>query len=132
MAIERYDPLGEPAGYDAASCDYGMGYRCSASNAHYTCAWSPLAVFAVIFAGIFMIAAASAIGRRRYRAGIPLGGTNSAVISAACHVDEKTEGDHLELLELKWGVVSSPDAEVGHCALSSGQASFPQAGHVYM
>jgi hypothetical protein len=53
--------------------------------------------------GVLMIAGSIGMGRRKYQPGMPLGGTNSAVIAAACHVAGKKE--NTECKKVKWGVV---------------------------
>ena len=97
---------------------------------HYTCGWSPLAVLLVICGGVLMIAGAIGMGRRKYQPGMPLRGTNSAVIAAACHVVGVDE--NIERKKLKWGVVGKYDIDgTGHCAFSSGEPDFPQEGVAY-
>ena len=97
---------------------------------HYTCGWSPLAVLLVICGGVLMIAGAIGMGRRKYQPGMPLGGTNSAVIAAACHV--AGEEENIECKKVKWGVVGEYDTDgTGHCAFSSGEPAFPQEGVAY-
>ena len=108
IAVERYDPQG----------------NLTAEGEYYACGWSPLAVLLVICGGVLMIAGAIGMGRRKYQPGIPLGGTNSAVIAAACHVAGGEE--NIECKKVKWGVVS-----MGHCAFSSGEPAFPQEGVAY-
>jgi len=128
VAIEVYNPMGEPAGSDVADCIlYGYKPGCLESPTRYTCSWSPIAVLAVIGAGLLMMAVASIMGTRRYKPGMPLGGNSSAVISAACHVAETDKPEKVEQLKLKWGVVSSESAELLHCAPSIGERTFLQA-----
>jgi hypothetical protein len=91
---------------------------------HYACGWSPLAILLVICGGVLMIAGAIGMGGRKYKPGMPLGGTNSAVIAAACHM--AGEEENIECKKVKWGVVS-----MGHCAFSSGEPAFPQEGVAY-
>ena len=96
----------------------------------YNCGWSPLAVLLVICGGVLMIAGAIGMGRRKYQPGMPLRGTNTAVIAAACHVAGGEE--NIERKKLKWGVVGKYDNDgTGHCAFSSGEPDFPQEGVAY-
>jgi hypothetical protein len=121
IAVERYDPLGNPMPADYSGVIEGE---------HYTCGWSPLAVLLVICGGVLMIAGAIVMGRRKYQPGMPLRGTNSAVVAAACHVAGGEE--NIERKKLIWGVVSKYDADgTGHCAFSSGEPDFPQEGVAY-
>ena len=102
----------------------------SIEGEHYSCGWSPLAVLLVICGGVLMIAGAIGMGQKKYQPGMPLRGTNSAVIAAACHVVGGEE--NIERKKLKWGVVGKYDNHgTGHCAFSSGEPDFPQEGVAY-
>jgi hypothetical protein len=77
-----------------------------------------------------MIAGVIGMGQRKYQPGMPLKGTNSAVVAAACYVAEGEE--NIERKKIKWGVVCKHDTDgTGHCAFSSGEPAFPQDGVVY-
>lgn len=73
-----------------------------------------------------------------YPKGLAVGGTNSAVISAACHLryenepKDKTE-EHITVKPLMWGVTIPGDQtdRIGHCSFSSGEVEPPQAGCLY-
>lgn len=69
----------------------------------------------------------------RYPIGLPIGGTNSAVISAACHGEERERraGDIADR-PVKWGVTrpGSRDA-VGHCCFSGEEVGKPEVGSLY-
>jgi len=130
LAVERYDMTGVPVSYDGADCET-YGFRCGHDNAHYTCAWSPLAVFLTIFAGMILIGFVFITGRRRYAAGVPLGSTNSAVLSAACHSGERSDREEIGSLRLRWGVVGPEGGEASHCALTSRECTFPEDGKLY-
>jgi len=85
--------------------------------------WGSALVAAIIAVGFF----------RRYPIGLPIGGTNSAIISAACHVqpEQKEKGDAFDR-PLKWGVTSLGSEEiVGHCSFSSDEVDLPQVGYLY-
>lgn len=71
--------------------------------------------------------------------GMPIGGTNSAIISAACHVrstsneqDKSTAEDDIVCRPLKWGVTKegSPDT-AGHCSFSDREVTEPTVGFLY-
>jgi hypothetical protein len=87
---------------------------------------SALVVFCLLVAGICT-----------YPKGLPVGGTNSAVISATCHVkygmDEagKSEVD-IANQQLKWGVtIPGSRNVVGHCCFSSSEVEGPKKGYLY-
>ena len=69
-----------------------------------------------------------------YPKGLPLGGTNSAVISAACHMRYEEEYIDEDVTEkpLKWGVtIQGGMDKIGHCCFSSGDVEFPRVGYLY-
>ncbi|KAF9634200.1 hypothetical protein BFW01_g5095 [Lasiodiplodia theobromae] len=70
-------------------------------------------------------------GKSYNKPGIPHGGFNSAVLSAACHPPVGETDVHLK--PVQWGVVSRPgeEAGVGHCAFSSEEVSLPVEGKKY-
>ena len=78
-----------------------------------------------------MLIAAIILGYRRHKPGIPLAGSNSAVISAACHahIDDKDAAAY----PVKWGVVpvSRTDDGVGHCSFSSLHTTKPELEAYY-
>jgi hypothetical protein len=69
-------------------------------------------------------------GFRRYDSRIPIVGSCSAAISAACHRPADDEDAALEAV--KWGVVEREDTGgVGHCCLSSFEVREPVEGARY-
>ena len=85
-----------------------------------------LVVFILLVAGICT-----------YPKGLPAGGTNSAVISAACHVRYGNEARGKMDMDvagepLMWGVTVPGSREVvGHCSFSSGEVERPKVGFLY-
>ena len=114
VTVLRYDILGQPLGDDLEfQLELGSSSQI-AETTHYSCGWSPIAVLCVIIGGLVMICTALFVGRRFHlQPGMPLGGTCSAVIAAACFVDdtEIEDGDPLETRALKWGVIRAGAAE---------------------
>jgi hypothetical protein len=99
-----------------------------------TCGYSPIAMLAVIIVGFFMVVAAVGFGYIPYKTGMPLAGSSSLAISAACHPEENlgTGEDALSRQKLQWGVVSTGLDGVGHCAFSSKEVGPLQDGRVYI
>lgn len=92
------------------------------------CGWSPLGVLCVLVVVVLMWGFLILAERRRLRfGGIPVAGSCSAAISAACHPDSD-EGKVWEKA-LRWGVVDS--SAVGHCSFSSEPVSVPVRGRLY-
>ena len=123
VMIDRFNPLGLPI-----SITRGR----EITTQFLTCGYSPAAIFLVIVATAVMVSFQIGMGFRRYKGPIPLAGSNSGVISAACHSDDKLLGREVILLPLKWGVTSNLiDGEVRHCAFSCEEVHEPEAGTLY-
>ena len=114
--------------------------------------YSGSAIMVTLAVGLFTIVAGILMGCRRYRGGMPLVGSCSAAISAACH---QSEVDAAEL-SLMWGVVEGEGAIVRedgkiraregedgqeqgqgggqvvlHCCFSNLPVSRPEEGRMY-
>ncbi|KAH7088113.1 hypothetical protein FB567DRAFT_591531 [Paraphoma chrysanthemicola] len=101
-------------------------------------AFSDAALIASIAWGAFLVIACVLVaGVCTYSKGLPIGGTNSAVISAACHVPsgdgmEGRPDDNISEIPLQWGVTIEGTAEkVGHCCFSDQQVKEPEEGCLY-
>lgn len=94
-----------------------------------SCGWSPLGVLCVVAVIFLMFASLQIVGRRRLRCGvIPVAGSCSAAISAACH-PVKAEAWTKPVC---WGVVvPAADDVLGHCSFSSGPVGDPVLGLYY-
>lgn len=58
------------------------------------------------------------LGYNKYEGQMPMAGTNSRAISAACHVlPRDVEAGHLQ--PLRWGVVHIGEDGVGHCSFTT-------------
>lgn len=90
--------------------------------------FSPIAIYFSVALGCLMLLAAYVNGMRRYSGGIPLAGSCSAAISAACHPGQQGVSDSRS--PLQWGVVKI-DGNVAHCAFSSEPVSQPLPGGWY-
>jgi len=74
------------------------------------------------------------VGGKKYPLGMPLAGSCSAAIAAACHPPEEDVDASYE--PLMWGAVqmkpsSTIESGVGHCSLSSLPVNQPIIGHLY-
>lgn len=124
VAFDVYDALGQTGemyiGYDYGSMDKSCGY-------------SPIAMTAVVILGVLMVVAVVAIGYTPYKRRMPLAGSCSLAISAACHSEQKTEPGDKPLSEkkLQWGVVSTSADGIGHCAFSSKDVGSLIKGRIY-
>jgi hypothetical protein len=94
--------------------------------------YSPLAIICALAASLLPLGLLIALSHRKLYPGLPMAGSCSALISAACHPPPE-EGD-AGLLPVQWGVVKStinPETGVGHCSISSGEVSAPVEGQLY-
>jgi hypothetical protein len=94
---------------------------------------------AIIFSlaiALLMVTALVGIGRRRFASAMPVAGSCSMAIAAACHgVPGKARSEESAWEErLMWGVMEATEEHegVGHCGFSSLQMGRPQPGHIYM
>ena len=93
-----------------------------------TIGYSCIAIITVILFGAIMILLEVLNGFRVHR-GMPLAGSCSAAISAACHRPE--EDVDAATKPVMWGVVSSENG-VGHCCFTSFEVSRPVPGEHYL
>jgi hypothetical protein len=98
-----------------------------------TCGYSPIAMLAVVLLAIFMVATVLGFGYVPYKSGMPLAGSCSLAISAACHPDEDSKSETTNMSEeaLQWGVVGTNADGIGHCAFSSKEVGPLVEGRVY-
>ncbi|KAF1817289.1 hypothetical protein P152DRAFT_463494 [Eremomyces bilateralis CBS 781.70] len=107
-----------------------------------TCGYSPLAISLSIIAGGLLIFVALYVGSRRMPAtGMPVAGSCSLAIAAACHMarrdatgDVKGDddlGSSTAIEPVQWEVVSDNIERVGHCAFLAEPVSTPLQGGLY-
>lgn len=126
VSIDRYDWKGEQVVRSIPQSD-GSDV---VSKEFLTCGYSPLAILCVIMLGVGLLIAFLLVGLRRFAPGIPLAGSCSAAISAACHADAADDALTMGRARLMWGVTGW-NGEVGHCAFSAGEVESPQEGALY-
>jgi hypothetical protein len=97
-----------------------------------TCGFSPIAMICVMVAGGCIITFALALGFRKFPPEMPIAGSCSMAISAACH-SAPGEGVIASTEALQWGVVPwMLSAEgAGHCCFSRDRVGLPIPGHMY-
>ena len=87
-----------------------------------TVGYSPMGMITVVLLGSLLLLFLNLIGFRRYQGGLPLAGTCSAAISAACHRPE--DDFHAARKPVMWGAVDCDD-DVGHCCFTSQEITDP-------
>lgn len=104
-------------------------------NSAVTCAYSIMPVIFSITLGCTMLIVLFVLALvRRLPGDMPLIGSNSAVISAACHGVESDE--NAAVRPLMWGVTNEGEGEgegegAGHCSFSSAAVGIPAQGRRY-
>ncbi|KAJ5859232.1 hypothetical protein N7534_004509 [Penicillium rubens] len=116
---------------------YGIGLTREPADDTTTCGYSPAVILSTLSVGVAMLVCLVLMSFKRLKSGMPVAGSCSLAIAAACHPSlsgldtmEETAGIDATL-PLKWGVEMPECDGVGHCALSSGQVEFPLDGSVY-
>lgn len=96
-----------------------------------SCGFSPIAMIITIGLGSGIVLATFLIGRRRYTGGIPLVGSCSAAISAACHRPDWDQ--NAALCAVRYGVIPGIGGHggVGHCSFTSGEVEAPLKDTLY-
>ena len=97
-------------------------------NSISTCGYSNIAIITVILVGSIALVFGNANGFRKYSGSMPLVGSNSAAISAACHAPN---GDiNASVSPIMWGAVET-GGEVGHCCFTSFDVIPLESGKLY-
>ncbi|OGM45657.1 hypothetical protein ABOM_005450 [Aspergillus bombycis] len=109
-----------------------------------TCGYSPPAMVSAIVVGVVMMAWLVGFSFRRLESGMPVAGSCSLAIAAACHptlslkgsayVEEEEEEEGklgAEQMRVQWGVTSVDADGEGHCSFSSGEVGVPEDGKIY-
>lgn len=95
-----------------------------------TCGYTPRAILILVCIGITMMVFAILVGRTQFKNNMPLAGSCSAVISAACHPAPGEVGAEAAIRKLKWGHIHGYldnrfSWPVGHLAFSSNEVHPP-------
>lgn len=95
-----------------------------------TCAWSPVGVLATIAVGTLLVAAILFVSSFRLASPMPVVGSNSLAIAAACQVEQKTS-HRLSRRRVQWGVIRSEMDNSAHCGFSDSIEGMPVPGMEY-
>lgn len=87
----------------------------------FSCGYSPMAIILAISVGGLMILAILCLGMRGFKSDIPIAGSCSAAISAACH---PLAGKGHELRAVQWGEIQTPSEHDTISTQATKQASF--------
>ena len=94
------------------------------------CGYSPPAIACLLIVGTIMVLVLALHGLRKLDPGMPLAGSCSLAISAACHRPPRDR--NAALSPVKWGAVSHETKDrPGHCCFTSFAVEPPIVGHEY-
>ena len=133
--LARVNVTGSSAGiYSKVSADFATNVEIPGKGIA-TCGYSPIAMIFVIILGSIITLLGICIGFRKSKRGMPLAGSCSAAISAACHPPEAAMNASLK--RVMWGVVAEESFQhegesVGHCSFTSSKVEAPVVGNLYM
>ncbi|KAJ6186919.1 hypothetical protein N7519_001827 [Penicillium mononematosum] len=110
----------------------------------YACGYSPLAIVIATSIGAVMFTCLIVLSLRRFESAMPVAGSCSLAIAAACHpefnpnvdkpepveMESEDEGKDMALLPLQWGSISI-DGPIGHCSFTSEDVHPPEKGQKY-
>ncbi|PVH83271.1 hypothetical protein DL98DRAFT_616641, partial [Cadophora sp. DSE1049] len=116
------------------SADQFRSVGLSASNSEITtCGFAPIGTLSVMLLAVLLLFGAWVAGRRQLEdGGLPVVGSCSAAIAAACHPVDYLEKIVDSEKPLKWGVVfADAERELGHCALSSEKVTGVDLAYLY-
>lgn len=117
--VEAFDPSGVQLEFDSVS----------------TCGYSPIAIIFTLIVGACTVLFGIITGFRRYKCSMPLAGSSSAAISAACHPPKDDVNAYLK--PLMFGVVEEEEGPLhnkkiyGHCCFTSFEVRKPVMGELY-
>ncbi|KXG52210.1 uncharacterized protein PGRI_084940 [Penicillium griseofulvum] len=105
-----------------------------------TCGYSPIAIVSAVTVAAFMFFCLLGLSAKPFKTGMPVAGSCSLAISAACHpgfdpyenrvVHSDYEDDDMALLPIKWGAVPV-NGSIGHCSFTSEHVDMPKTGKIY-
>jgi len=99
-------------------------------SSYMSCGYSPIAIIGVIVVGGLLVLVTLGMGFRRFRTGMPVAGSCSMAISAACHAYKHDgEGGAFDCVE--WGDTGDCVDGVRHCAFSKDPVEEPSYGQIY-
>jgi hypothetical protein len=101
------------------------------TTSNYTCGYSPIAILLVLIFALLMAAVAILLGFKRFKSGMPMVGSCSVAISAACHPVPGGEKRVATDEPLTWGVMGMNVGGVGHCGFSNDLLEAPKRGNLY-
>ncbi|KAK1146812.1 hypothetical protein N8T08_002573 [Aspergillus melleus] len=108
-----------------------------------TCGFSPIAIVSAVAVAVFLALCVCGLACRRFASGMPIVGSCSLAIAAACHpyfdpnylggdgiAEIQFYGEDVAMVPVKWGAVRL-EGNLGHCTFSAGEVEMPDEKSVY-
>lgn len=102
------------------------------ANAISTCGYSPMAMMFVLIVGTLLVIFVVVLGFQQMKPGIPLAGSCSAAISAACH--QPPDDDGASDMPVMWGALpkeAMKPGQIGHVCFTSQAVDRLTTGELY-
>ncbi|OCK80650.1 hypothetical protein K432DRAFT_434615 [Lepidopterella palustris CBS 459.81] len=96
-----------------------------------TCGFSPSPIVAAVGASALFFVAIIALSLRRLKSGMPVVGSCSAAIAAACQPGRDSYKEEAAWEKVQWGVTEDGSRAVGHCGFSMDVVELPVDGQCY-
>ncbi|KAE8318728.1 hypothetical protein BDV41DRAFT_560561 [Aspergillus transmontanensis] len=119
---------------------YTANFQRDPTRDFITCGYSPPAILSAILVGVAMVVWLVGFSFRRLESGMPVAGSCSLAIAAACHPTLRVKGDEYvdeeaklgaEQMRVQWGVIYVDADGEGHCSFSSEEVGVPEDGKIY-
>lgn len=116
--------------YDAR--DLSKGTQPTQDDSSITCGFSPAAILVTIVVGTVSFVSIIALASRRLKSGMPVAGSCSAAIAAACQPTKASVYKEEAVFEkVQWGVMRGTEGSIGHCGFSADYVDLPENGELY-
>lgn len=97
-----------------------------------TCGYSPIAIIFVVIASAVMVVGVGITACHRLPSNMPVVGSCSLAIAAACHQpSDRSTTSEMALMPLRWGSMNVGDSNLDHCGFSHEHVEDPQPGVSY-
>jgi hypothetical protein len=95
--------------------------------------YSPLGYWILFILGVLLIVPVTLLGAKKLPSGMPIAGSCSFAIAAACHPESASASSKVTTAKLQWGVESCilVARGVGHCTFSADDVEYPIHGNMY-
>jgi hypothetical protein len=100
-------------------------------TSNYLCGYSPIVILLVLIFALLMGTVAIFLGFKRFKSGMPMVGSCSVAISAACHPIPGIEKKVVTNKPLTWGVMGANSEGVAHCGFLNDLLEAPKSGILY-